>query len=77
MPDAPRDAPGHARSPGWREVLLIAAVVLGAVLGLELLSAALPAVGDLFRGLPLVIVGLVVGTGGLLLVLALRRPRGQ
>jgi len=70
------DAPLPGRSPGWREVLLIAAVVLGAVLGLELLSAALPAVGDLFRGLPLVIVGLVVGTGGLLLVIALRRPRG-
>jgi len=69
------DAPPHGRSPGWREVLLIAAVVLGAVLGLELLSAAVPAVRDLFRGLPLVIVGLVVGTGGLL-VIAMRRPRG-
>jgi amino acid transporter len=68
------DAPPHGRSPGWREVLLIAAVVLGAVLGLELLSAAVPAVRDLFRGLPLVIVGLVVGTGGLL-VIAMRRPR--
>lgn len=70
------DAPPHGRSPGWREVLLIAAVVLGAVLGLELLSAAVPAVRDLFRGLPLVIVGLVVGTLGLLLAIALQRPRG-
>jgi hypothetical protein len=70
------DARPDGRAPGWREVLLIAAVVLGAVLGLELLSAALPAVGDLFRGLPLVIVGLVVGTAGLLLLIALRRPRG-
>jgi hypothetical protein len=58
-------------------VLLIAAVVLGAVLALELLSAAVPAVRDLFRGLPLVIVGLIVGTGGLLLVIAMRRPRGR
>jgi hypothetical protein len=58
-------------------VLLIAAVILGAVLSLELLSAGLPAVGDLFRGLPLVIVGLVAGTGGLLLAIALRRPRGR
>jgi hypothetical protein len=57
-------------------VLLIAAALLGAVLGLELLSAALPAVRELFRGLPLVIVGLVAGTAGLLLLIALRRPRG-
>ncbi|HYN47274.1 MAG TPA: hypothetical protein VER83_00320 [Candidatus Nanopelagicales bacterium] len=73
MPDGSPDG----RSPGWREVLLIAAVVLGAVLALELLSAAVPAVRDLFRGLPLVIVGLIVGTGGLLLVIAMRRPRGR
>ena len=72
MPDAPPDG----RSPGWREVLLIAAVVLGAVLALELLSAALPPVRDLFRGLPIVIVGLVAGTGAMLLLIAVRRPRG-
>ena len=71
MPDRPPDG----RSPGWREVLLIAVAVLGVVLGLELLSAALPAVRDLFGGLPLVIAALVVGTGGLLLLIALRRPR--
>ncbi len=73
MPEAPRDR--HA--PGWREVLLIAAAVLAAVLGLELVSAAVPAVGSLFRGSPLVIVGLVAGTTGLLLVGALRRSRGR
>jgi hypothetical protein len=56
-------------------VLLIAAVLLGAVLGLELLSVALPAVREMFRDLPLVIVGLVGGTAGLLLLIALRRPR--
>ena len=72
MPDAPPDG----RSPGWREVLLIAAVVLGAVLALELLSTALPPVRDLFRGLPIVIVGLVAGTGAMLLLIAVRRPRG-
>jgi hypothetical protein len=71
------DRPPGGRSPGWREVLLIGTVILGAVLGLELLSAAVPAVGDLFRGFPLVIVGLVVGTGTLLLAVALRRPRGR
>ena len=72
MPDARPDG----RAPGWREVLLIAAILMGTVLGLELLSAALPAVRELFRSLPLVIVGLVAGTAGLLLLIALRRPRG-
>jgi len=71
------DGPPGARQPDWREVLLIAAVILGTVLGLELLSAAVPAVGDLFRSLPLVIVGLVVVTGALLLAGALRRPRSR
>jgi len=70
----PDSRPG-GRAPGWREVLLIAAVLLGAVLGLELLSAALPAVREMFRDLPLVIVGLVGGTAGLLISIALRRPR--
>jgi hypothetical protein len=69
------DARPDGRAPGWREVLLIAAILLGTVLGLELLSAALPAVRELFRSLPLVIVGLVAGTAGLLLLVALRRPR--
>jgi hypothetical protein len=70
------DRPPVGRTPGWREVLLIAAAVLGAVLGLELLSTVVPAVGEVFRGFPLVIVGLVAGTGGLLLMLLLRRPHG-
>jgi hypothetical protein len=72
VPEAPRGG----RSPGWREVLLIAIVVLGAVLGLELLSAALPPVRDLFRGLPVVIVALVGGTVAMLLLVAARPPRG-
>ena len=55
---------------------MIAVAVLGAVLGLELLSAALPPVRELFRGLPIVIVGLVAGTGAILLLIAVRRPRG-
>jgi len=57
-------------------VLLIAVAVLGAVLGLELLSVTVPGVRELFRGLPLVIVALVAGTVGLLWVIARRRSRG-
>jgi hypothetical protein len=70
------EAPHGGRSPGWREVLLVAIVVLGAVLGLELLSAALLPVRDLFRGLPIVIVVLVAGTAAMLLLVMARRPRG-
>ena len=53
----------------------MAALVLAAVLAVELLSALLPPVRDAFRGFPLTIAILVVGTVGLLLVLAVRRPR--
>lgn len=71
MPEAPPDG----RTPGWREVLLIAAAALGAILGLELLSALLPPVREAFRGFPVTIVVLVTGTVGLLALIALRRPR--
>jgi hypothetical protein len=56
-------------------VLAAAALVLGAVFAVELLSALVPPVGEVFRGFPTTIVILVVGTVGLLLTLALRRSR--
>ena len=56
------------RGPGLREVLAVAALVLVAVLAIEALSTLVPAIRDGFRGLPLTIVALVVGTG---IVLAL------
>jgi hypothetical protein len=56
-------------------VLLVAALVLGTVLALEILSSLLPPVREAFRALPVTIVALVVGTVGLLLVIAIRRPR--
>jgi hypothetical protein len=56
-------------------VLVVAALVLAAVFAIELLSALVPPVRDAFRGLPVTIVILVVGTVGLLLAIALRRPR--
>jgi hypothetical protein len=61
--------------PGWREVLVVAALVLAAVFAVELLSALVPPVRDAFRGFPVTIVILVVGTVGLLLAIAVRRPR--
>jgi hypothetical protein len=55
-------------------VLVVAALVLAAVFAVELLSALVPPVRDAFRGFPVTIVILVVGTVGLLLAIALRRP---
>ena len=70
MPEAPRDG----RTPGWREVLVVAALVLAAVFAVEVLSALLPPVREAFRGFPVTIIVLVVGTVGLLVLLAVRRP---
>jgi len=69
------DVPGHDRSPGGREVLLVAGMILGAVFAVEILSALLPPVRDAFRGFPVTIAVLVAGTVGVLLLIALRRPR--
>ena len=71
MPEVPED--GH--SPGAREVLLVAALVVGAVLGIEILSALLPPVRDAFRSFPVTIAVLLVVTVGFLLLIAVRRPR--
>jgi hypothetical protein len=70
--DAPPE--GH-RSPGWREALLVAALILGAVVAVEGLSALVPPVREAFRGFPLTVAVLVAGTVGLLALLALRRSR--
>ena len=69
------DVPGHDRSPGGREVLVVAGMILGAVFAVEILSALLPPVRDAFRGFPVTIAVLVAGTVGVLLLIALRRPR--
>lgn len=60
--------PGQiGRQPGWREVLLVAAVAVAVVLGLAIVTSLLPT--DLqavvFHS-PLLIVVLIVGTGALL-----------
>ena len=58
---------GLRRQPGWREVLLVAAVAVAVVLGAAILTSLLPT--DLqaivFHG-PLVILVLIVGTAWLL-----------
>ncbi len=66
---------GESRPPGWRQVLLVAALVLGAVFAVEVLSSLLPPVREAFRALPITIVALVAATVGLLLLIGIRRPR--
>jgi uncharacterized membrane protein len=63
-----------ARSVGWREVLIVAAVAVGAVLGVQLLATFVPAIGDLFRETPIIVIGLVVATVLVLWGIAARRP---
>jgi uncharacterized membrane protein len=65
----------RARSAGWREVLIVAVVAVGGVLGAAILTAVLPT--DIQRVVfhtPLLIAVLVVGTGFVLWRIAARRP---
>ncbi len=65
----------RARAAGWREVLIVAAIAVGAVLGLAILTAVLPTDAQrLIFHTPLLIGILVVGTGIVLWRIAARRP---
>jgi hypothetical protein len=64
----------EVRAAGWREVLLVAVLVVAVVLGAAVLTGMLPPAGqDLVFRTPVLIVVLVLGTVGLLAWLA-RRP---
>ena len=55
------------RQPGWREVLIVAGVVVAVVLGLAILTSVLPTdVQQVVFHSPLLIVVLIVGTGAVL-----------
>jgi hypothetical protein len=65
----------QARAVGWREVILVAAIAVGVVLGAAILTSALPT--DAQRVIfhtPLAIVVLVAGTSYVLWRIAARRP---
>ena len=67
--------PGRSGSAGWREVLVVAAVAVGVVLGAAILTAALPSEAQrLIFHTPLLIGVLIVGTGIVLWRIAARRP---
>ena len=65
------------RAPGWREVLVVAAVIVAIVLGLAVATSFLPAdaQGIIFKT-PLLIVVLIVGTAAVLVRLVQRPPEG-
>ena len=64
-----------SRTPGWREVLLVAAAVVAIVLGAAVATSLLPtAAQDLVFKTPLAILVLAVGTIGLLVWLVRRPP---
>jgi hypothetical protein len=64
--------PGRARPPiGAREVLLVAAAAVAVVLGAQVVSLLVPAVGEVLGVWPLIVVVLVVVTAAVL-VRALR-----
>jgi FtsH-binding integral membrane protein len=55
------------RQPGWREVVLVAAVVVAVVLGAAILTSVLPtSFQEIVFHTPLAIVVLIVGTAWLL-----------
>ncbi len=65
---------GGARSPGWREVVIVAGAVVVAVLGAALVTDLLPDdVRTLVVDTPLAIVVLVAGTALVLWRVATRR----
>jgi hypothetical protein len=63
-----------ARQVGWREVLVVAAVAVGIVLAIDVITTKVPALQDFVTRTPLVVVALIAGTAWLLWRIASRRP---
>jgi hypothetical protein len=65
----------RVRTVGWREVLIVAAATVGAVLAISLLTTILPPdVRQFVSRTPLLIGVLIVGTGFVLWRIAASRP---
>ena len=66
---------GGGREPGWREVMTVAVCVVAVVLGLAVLTSVLPTqLQEIVFHTPLLIVVLIVGTGGWLWRVSRRQP---
>ncbi len=65
----------EGRAVGWRDVLIVAAIAVSAVLGADVLTSNLPdPLWSIFFRTPFVIAILIVGTAALLWRIAIRRP---
>jgi heme A synthase len=63
------------RQPGWREVIVVAAVAVAVVLGAAVLTSVLPTnLQEVVFHTPLAIVVLIIGTAWLLWRIARRPP---
>ena len=63
-----------ARPIGWREVLIVAAVAVGVVLLVEVVTTVVPGLRDTLDATPLLAIVLVVVTAWSLWRIATRRP---
>ena len=62
------------RAVGWREVLIVAAVAVAAVLAADALATFVPAVGNVFQSTPVIVLLLVIASAVLLWRVASRQP---
>ena len=64
----------QVRSAGWREVLIVAAVAVVAVLAIQVVATLVPPIGDFVRATPVIVVVMVAVTVLVLWRIAARRP---
>ena len=62
------------RAIGWREVLIVAAIAVAAVLAVNALATFVPAIGNVFQRTPVIVVVLIVASAVLLWRVAARQP---
>ena len=62
------------RNVGWREVLIVAAVAVVAVLAIQVVATLVPPIGDFVRATPVIVVVMVAVTVLVLWRIAARRP---
>jgi hypothetical protein len=67
----------ESRSIGWREVLIVAAVAVGVVLLIDVVTTLVPALKDVVTRTPLLIGVMLLGTAWLLWRIAMPRPPGD
>lgn len=64
----------ETRAVGWREVLIVAAIAVAAVLATQVLATLVPPIGDLVRATPVIVIAMVAVTALVLWRIAARRP---